>query len=915
MITRERDSGRTLPALIDTNNLGLSFSFRLANTNGVPDNNTSWTYYELPATAVLNRSRQASLDNMSQQVSITVLEDALPDYYAVLNYLVLEIDVVDNQGFRWPYHTGPIDSISENHDLLNGSYKKTVDISSFGVLQFTKDAYYLAQYWSPATSTFGAIGTPAALTAYSTVKHFSYTGTGRAIGTVQVVGGAWNTVNCLTTGTFPGFVVSTNSDFSAPLVRGVNYEITDSAGVAVLTSTSKGSLLFIKWLTVEPSAAIYIKFWTLQYFAVARTNSSTFPDSIRLPDYSLSYQSSFEPALKRNLYDDFVTTIAAGATTLVVTPVDNAAYRLLLAANPAGSATEYLEWQKANTGATEVRAISSVSSVTGAVTVSVAFSAAPAAGDFMRVVTTRPFPAFERFNNNQSTGSQSRPSFYHDSAGATAYDVGAFTIKPDQGIIVPNQGYHFQSGIKNVYVSDLIVINQSEGAIGADNRVESMIYSALTGYVATSKILTGNISDGANYYGNHTRMNTYVQNVDASGETRQQFIQRIADNGFPPNGKLFDRADGTVLVAALKQLTSPQYVISNVISAKKKAIAEPSTSVTVISKFPEARRLNRGQFNADIDSTFTNPQYMFDGVDQPDPTNTGTDFAFASNTGFGLVEIVIPDFGPGIQDPLEKIVIKGITGTVSASLRVSAVAGGAIRWQNHFWGGQFKLFSQSESVEIDAREFQQAYQAMKAQNGWQNTYFASIRLRFDPTSLITGFTMNPRITEIELWSKYNASWTSMLTDDLIATNDTSTYPTGWDSASAITNTGYLWWNRQNTIPMSFKYMTPENLKRIQPLYNANWENNRPRMLMVNQTRISQTDCKNLAERYLDETVIKTAMYQVDAIMDPRVDLGDTINVTLPDGSCLDLFVWSISDSGSPDNQICSYELVDYSGVA
>lgn len=910
MITRERDSGRVLPATIDSQTLGLTFSFRLANTNGVPDNNASWTYYELPATAVLNRSRQATLDNMSQQVSITVLEDALPDYYAILNYLVLEIDVVDNQGFRWPYHTGPIDSISENHDLVNGAYKKTIDISSFGVLQFTKDAYYLAQYWSPATSTY-----PGQLTAYATVKHWRYTGAGRAIGTIQIVGGAWNTVDAQTTGTFPGFVVSTNSDFSAPLVRGTNYEITDSAGVNLNTATSKGSFLYIKWLTVEPNATIYIKYWTLDYFGLARTDSSTFPQTIRLPDYSVAFESSFQPTLKRNLYDDFVTTIAAGATTTVLTPVDNGPYRLLLANNPAGAPTEYLEWQRADNGAREVKAISSVSSVTGAVTVSSAFSSAPAAGDFMRVVTTRPFPAFERFNNPQSTGAKNRPIFYRDNTFATQYDVGAFDVKPDQGIIVPNQGFHYLAGVNYLSVSNLVIINQNETALGTDNRVETMIYAALTGYVPTSQILTGNPSDGANYYGNHTRMNSFVQNVDASGETRQQFIQRVADNGFPPNGKIFDRPDGSVLVAALKQKNQPQYVINNIIGAKKRATPEPATAVTVISKFPEPRRLNRGQFNASPDSAFSGQQYLFDGVDQPDPTNTGTDFAFATTATGAFIYLDLPNFGPTILDPFDKIVIKGISGTVAASLVVAAAAGGATRWQNHFWGGQFKLVSQSQSVEIEAREFQQAYQAMKAQNGWQDTYWAYIALRFEPTNLIAGFTMNPRITEIEVWSKYNASWTAMLTDDLVATNDSSTYPTGWDSASAITKAGSIWWKRQNNIDVSFKYMDPDNLKRIQPLYNANWENNRPRLITVNQTRVSLTDCKNLAERYLDETIIKSAMYQVDAIMDPRVEIGDTVNVTLPDGTCLDLFVWSISDSGGPDALVASYELVDYSGVA
>jgi hypothetical protein len=48
------------------------------------------------------------------------------------------------------------------------------------------------------------------------------------------------------------------------------------------------------------------------------------------------------------------------------------------------------------------------------------------------------------------------------------------------------------------------------------------------------------------------------------------------------------------------------------------------------------------------------------------------------------------------------------------------------------------------------------------------------------------------------------------------------------------------------------------------------------------------------------------------MLDPRVDLGDTVNVTLGDGSSRDLFVWAIADSGGREDFETTYTLLDYS---
>ena len=911
MITRERNSGRALPSVL-SKDLGYSFSFRIADTQGVKNSTTNWIYYELPASAVISRQRSASLDQFSQQVSITVLEDALPDGFAILPYLVLEIDIVDSMGYQWPYHTGPIDSINESYELVGGAVKRLLDISSFGVIQFAKDAYSPNQWWSPETTSYTGY-----LTVYGTVRHYKYTGTGGL--PTRNIAGAFNTIDCTdtTVAGYHGFVVSTNSDFSAPKVQGVDYRISDSAGVALNPATSKNAPLYITWLTAEPASTIYIKFWQADYLAVANIDGTTRPQTMRLPDYGVSYQSGGKPAVKRDLWDDFATQITA-ATTTTLTPADTGMYIELGTNNPSSGWTEYVEWTS-STGVREVRTVSAINSVTGVVTVTSAFSSTPQVGDIMRIVTTRPHAAYQKFNQIDSITGAYVPVFRKVAAGST-YPRGAFEHKPSQGVIVPKNIFHFtRTALANaaVHITNLILLDMTTVPLFpfSDNMVENLVRTNLLSYIPGT-IYSGRSDWGASWYGKHSATNAFTNNLFAQNNTVGDMLQMIADNGFPPNGKLIDRADGSVLVAAFKQQSTPEYTLSNIISVRKNFVAEPPTAVGVISKFPESHRLSvGGHFQASFSGWTSGTEYLFDGSDAPDPTNSGTDFAFATVTAgsTSYVTIELPWFGPIVNDPVDKIVIKGLTGVVDAQFYVESL--GSYAGQFYFWGGERKIVTQNESVELTSEEIKDAYQIINAYNLWRKTvYKPVIVLTFNDTDLVTGVTMVPRITEIEVWGSYNAAWTAMLTDDLSATGDVTASPSNWTNVSSVTNTGPSFWKRTPQSNMSFKYMSPSTFKRITPLYDVDWYDCKPRYMAINQTRISITDCKNIAERYLNEAVIKSNTYSVTAIMDPRVDLGDTVSVSLPDGSVLDLMVYSYSDSGGADDMTCTYELVDYSGI-
>ena len=102
------------------------------------------------------------------------------------------------------------------------------------------------------------------------------------------------------------------------------------------------------------------------------------------------------------------------------------------------------------------------------------------------------------------------------------------------------------------------------------------------------------------------------------------------------------------------------------------------------------------------------------------------------------------------------------------------------------------------------------------------------------------------------------------------------------------------------------------LKRVLPEYDATWSSAQYRQEIVDLTRINQVACRQIAESYLDEYVRQGRTYTVSAILDPRIDLGDTVNVTLGDGSSRDLFVWAIADAGAREDFEATYTLLDYS---
>ena len=899
--------GNTLPdtPLADPSNY--TFSARIAATNQSFTSTANWTYYELPTDAILDRRRGTKLDAGTWQLQMTLLKDALPsnilDLFTGaqggLEYYTLEVDILDGKGNAFPYHTGPIDSVQESHSLDDGAIVETLDISSYGIMQRTKKLYIPQYAYEPTTSSYVPNNTISLLAEARIAL-----GPTAVLGTRIQIPGTFNTINA-TAGTNPAthanaIQVTTDSSFvTITRTYGVDYVIESSTGGA----PAAGEPLYIRWLTAPP-ATYYVKFWQVQYAAILKHASvGTGPSAIRVPEGRFGYSAGgLNP--KRRITDDFLTRVASAASASSITPEDTAAFintNYLVAVT--GFATDYLEWQKSD-GTTEVRAISSTSG-TGVITLAVAFTATPAAGDYIRVVTCEAVRAFDKFNQNSSNQLAAPYRFNVDAMG-TNYPRAAFRVVPELGAVLINNIRHFDGTAGNwLYNSEYIYMledtaNTGTTNIGNDNRIESAIYQLMFeeyGLMESSKFVVG------------TKLGAYAKNIQKSRVYMSDILAEITRDGMPPNGFVHDRPNGGLVVGAFSQSSAPTLKLNGISSVNITERPEPITMVTVISKADEPY-LATHLFDASYtQASWTNPEYMLDGQVQ-DQTR------YAQATTEQTVSFRIPSWmGPHVADVVDSIRVYGTQGVFRAQIS-SFKTNGVLKTAVIPGFGQFNQMGTNEFIEIPGEAVTDAitYVLGKDSNNklhWLNDMY--IQLVFNKDDL-PAVALDPRVLEIQIYSKILAAWTAGLTPDTDTTSPytTRTAPTNWTTVQDSTGAGPNYWQRTNGIPASWKYIPVAVHNRIQPFPQAYYELTKYRAETIQLTRISQTECRQTAERYLDEYLKQRVGYNVKAVLNPTIEPGDTVMVSLPDGTVKNLFVWSISDGGRGEDFEADYELIDYS---
>jgi hypothetical protein len=852
------------------------WSVRIAATNGVLNSSTGWTYYEIPAEAVIQRSRSTALDEGTWSLTLGILADALPDLTEPLAYYQLEVDLVDDAGNQWPYHTGPIDTVSESWTLDGGALVRVYEVQSFGVLQRTKGFDFLSLNVVPLSATFS--GT---MTGFAQAHYVTMTGP-FAVGTRYLIPGtnAGGTVDITVgTGSFPGVIVDNDSAFGSPLVYGVDYTVTNAAGTAVPAANEPA---YLNPLVAIAAGTWYVRFFAVAYWGILQNSPVSRPFFIRVPPGAVTYTfGTTRP--KRTIADDFATLAASGCTTTVISVKDPEPYKsgtgvVAVTSGP----TEFLEWTSASTGAVEVRQISSVDA-SGNITVT-AFSAAPAEGDLIRLVTTQSFRAWQRNNTSFPSYSGVNPGFFTSSARVTEYPKGLFELLPQSGIMRARSTRHWLTASTEVYGYQLEYLSDTVGSIGADNRLESLYYYVLI--TATSLYAAGDFETG-------NALLAYFKNFTRTLSSVDQVLDDIGKDGLPPNGYIHDRPAGKLLVSAFRQKTSPDLVLGNVLGVQIGSLPEPVSSVTVRSVGDP--RIITPDLEPTLAGTWTNGQRIFDGVQSVDyaEATSGASVTFRIRMSEGALFPPVSSFEIIGRQGVVEVYAERFDGTSTAS-RTGFLEG----------SGYFVL-SEGKPVVIGKQELENLFALI---GGFQTAEWRVTMKFYDDT--MNG-TKAAQVYEIRAYSEIETGWSAYLTDDLADTADTGTYPTGWNTLNTE-GFGPFWWVRDVGRARSFRYASSDYLKRVLPSYNASWSLAGFRREIVDLTRINQVECRRIAESYLDEYVRQGRTYTVSAILDPRIDLGDTVNVTLGDGSSRDLFVWSIADSGAREDFEATYTLLDYS---
>lgn len=850
------------------------WSVRIAATGGVYNTTAAWVYYEIPASAVLQRERTSTLDGGTWECRLSVLADSLPPLTEPLAYYQLEIDLIDDAGNAWPYHTGPIDSVSESWSMDGGALVRVYDIDSFGTLQRTKGFDFLNLNFNPYSTLFS--GT---MTGFAQARYVAYAPPGGTFtaGTVYPIPGtdAGGTVDITVgTGSFPGVVVSKNSDFSTPLVYTTDYTITDSTGAAAPKANEPAYIKFVANQTVT----MYIRCFLVAYWGVLQNTPATRPYFIRVPPGSVTYTYGTTRPL-RTIADDFATTAAAGCTTTAITVNDPEPFKsgtgiVAVTSGP----TEFLEWTSAATGAVEVKQISSVNA-TGVITTS-AFSAAPASGDLIRLVTTQAIRAWNRHGASAAYAGVN-PGFFTSSARVTSYPLGLFELLPQSGIMRARGTRHWLSASTEVYGYQLYTLDDTVGALGSDNRLESAYYYFLV--TALQVFASGDFETG-------NALLTYVKNISRTLQSADEMIDALGRDGLPPNGYLHDRPSGKLLLSAFKQKASPDCVLSNVIGVQIGALPEPVSSVTVRS-IGEPRVITQ-DLEPTLGGTWTNGPRLFDGVESID---------YAAATSGATVTFRIRMSEGTLFPPVSEIQIIGRQGVVECYVERYDGTGTASR-TGFLEGSGYFILADGKPVVIGRKELEDVFSFA---GGFQTAEWRLV-LKFSDDTM--NGTKAAQVYEIKCLSEIETGWAAYLTDDTTA--GTGSAPTGWSTVNAQ-GFGPFYWVRNVGRARSFRYADANYLKRVLPFYSATWSSAGYRREYVDLTRINQVECRRIAESYLDEYVRQGRTYTATALLDPRIDLGDTINVTLGDGSSMDLFVWGISDSGGSEAFETTYTLLDY----
>jgi hypothetical protein len=294
-------------------------------------------------------------------------------------------------------------------------------------------------------------------------------------------------------------------------------------------------------------------------------------------------------------------------------------------------------------------------------------------------------------------------------------------------------------------------------------------------------------------------------------------------------------------------------------------------------------------------STLNNQAYLFDG-----DKSSSTTWSANNAANLATITMNLPYLPQEVFPTLESLVIYPGTTLGAISVKVTKTTAAGVTTTRYAQGMGYAIQEASKPVTVAGQLLEEAMFLL----GLDSSSRFAIVIEGRPNDGV-GVAAQFSATEIELYANVQAVWVARMNDV------TTSAPTGYTTVNQQ-GFGSIWWQRVVTRPVSERYVPTTYLKRVIPGYDAADTYRFDRLQVIEMEQITATECRRYAETFMDEYMRLGRTYRVQAILDPRVDLGDTVTIQLDDGTTLDLFVWSISDGGQAADLTASYTLIDYS---
>lgn len=378
-----------------------------------------------------------------------------------------------------------------------------------------------------------------------------------------------------------------------------------------------------------------------------------------------------------------------------------------------------------------------------------------------------------------------------------------------------------------------------------------------------------------------------TKNFRAHATDLSELLRGVKEKSLGPADYIHDTPDGKLYIGPFRQKSAPYWEIRGVTSIEEGDRPEPVTAVTIIA---DGEPANNAATVLSEFKNLDNPGVIYDGAS--DEAAVPVDpFEDAS------VTLRFPRLTPLQAYPHVKgIKITGI-GVLSVYLKGASkdyyLPGWTYRAIGSYEDGDTSR-PKPETVEIQEDDLLRLFDRAAVDAGP-----VDVVLLWHSTSGSAG--IDTRINEIQVLTVNHNAWRAELTDD-------TTKAIADQGAEAF---GTIWTQPDPALKVSYRYAPTSYLKRVQPRY-VSPSNQVPRHEVRKLPAISAQDCRNYAENYVSEYLRLGKTYTVEGPLLDFAELGDTVRVWWPDGSCRDLLLWGISDSGGALDDQATYTLVDYS---